>query len=47
MNGGHPIEVNLNITVRLSDGLEQQLERLIALLVTAQHKWEEDNEDED
>ena len=50
MNGGHPIEVNLNITIRLSQRLETQIERVIALLTTATrqyHDEENNNDDED
>lgn len=46
MNGGHPVEVNLNITLRLSPELEHQIERLISVLVTATHEYGDSNEDE-
>jgi len=46
MNGGHPIQVNLTIKLEFNEGLERQVERLIDVLATAQHKWEDDDEDD-
>ena len=43
-------DVNIKITIQLSKHLEQQVERLIDVLVTAQYysdEEEENNEDED
>jgi hypothetical protein len=42
-------EVNINITLRLSEGLEEKIERLLDLLTTATHQYEEgeDYEDQD
>ena len=37
-------ELNINITVQLSEKMEAQIERLINVLATAQH-WQEDEDD--
>ena len=38
-------EVNLNVTIKLSERLEIQIERLIELLTTATHQYQEENND--
>jgi len=38
--------MDVNITIRLSERLEIQLERLLELLTTATHRWEEDDDDD-
>lgn len=40
------MDLNIRITLELSDELNQQIERLIDALVTAQTKWEDDDEED-
>jgi hypothetical protein len=39
-------EVHIHITVQLSEKMEDSIERLIDVLTTAQHRWEDDNDDQ-
>ncbi len=39
-------DVNITITVQLSEKMEDSIERLITVLTTAQNRWEDDDEDD-
>jgi hypothetical protein len=38
-----PIEVNLTVVIALTARLENQIERIITVLTTAQTKWENEH----
>jgi len=40
-------EVNINITIQLSEKMEDSIERLVEVLTTATHRWEDEHDYED